>query len=74
MKEARILKDKMDNMVNVGNLKPPETLKEYCPWLATFQGCDFDQEVEIPGRAPGSQSTREVGSVGCNSNDGTQIR
>nr|QOY44576.1 DNA-dependent protein kinase catalytic subunit [Alvinella pompejana] len=30
--------------------KPPEDIAEYSEWLANFQGCEFDQEIEIPGQ------------------------
>jgi hypothetical protein len=31
------------------NLKPPETLKDYCQWLSDFNPSIQGKELEIPG-------------------------
>ena len=30
-------------------MSAPGTLKEYSPWMADFQGMDYQEQLEIPG-------------------------
>ena len=29
--------------------QPPKHIAEYSEWLSNFQGCEMDDEIEIPG-------------------------
>jgi hypothetical protein len=29
---------------------PPSTLKEYSPWMSSFQASNYDDQLEIPGK------------------------
>ncbi|XP_056017774.1 DNA-dependent protein kinase catalytic subunit-like isoform X2 [Ostrea edulis] len=43
----------MTNEVKGKNLKPPETLKDYCQWLSEFNPSIQGKELEIPGQYDG---------------------
>ena len=46
---AKEIRDKMEK-VACGELAPPGSIKDYCPWMAEFQAPDHDQDLEIPGK------------------------
>ncbi|XP_061175418.1 DNA-dependent protein kinase catalytic subunit-like [Saccostrea echinata] len=43
----------MTNEVKGNNLKPPETLKDYCQWLSDFNPSIQGKDLEIPGQYDG---------------------
>ena len=44
VKKATDLQDEMNKYV-----KAPSTLKEYSPWLYSFQASHYQEQLELPG-------------------------
>ena len=52
MKKAQALGSAMGEAVKEGHLRPPDSLAQYSKWLASFQGSQYEQHIEIPGIFP----------------------